>query len=309
MSFLFSAEDFDPDEQKPEFLNTPTHVTVKEGALAILPCWVRHLGDREVAWRSIQDDSFLTIGKVTWVQDSNLVLEHLRKGDGVTSWDLIFRRVRLDQAGDYECQVTSQEQHVRMVTLTVIDEPTYNSQLIVPTGQMIHLVCNVSAENTTDFDLAWHKNGHMVDSHTFPYIVITRYQIQSSRTFVTDLIIDNASLDDSGIYTCRTSSRHVLETSKVTVVRSDPSSNKREEARGDTNPDMPDDKLEEHNMLDDRNSYFSIDQLRTNNEGGNGGGSSLHKSGRWLTVTVSLLLWGLLLRHHIPANVIQLPAS
>ena len=75
-----------------------------------------------MAWRSLEDDTFLTIGKVTWVQDSNLVLEHLRKGDGVTSWDLILRRARLDQAGDYECQVTSQIKHVRTVTLTVIGE-------------------------------------------------------------------------------------------------------------------------------------------------------------------------------------------
>ncbi|KAL8571428.1 hypothetical protein ACOMHN_065717 [Nucella lapillus] len=36
------------DELDPEFKNTPTHVTVKEGALAILPCWVRFLGKREV---------------------------------------------------------------------------------------------------------------------------------------------------------------------------------------------------------------------------------------------------------------------
>ena len=49
--------------------------------------------------------------------------------------------------------------------------------------------------------------------------VFCRYQVQSTRTFVTDLIIDNVSLDDSGVYTCRTSSRQVVDTTKVTVVR------------------------------------------------------------------------------------------
>ena len=55
------------------------------------------------------------------------------------------------------------------------DEPTYNSQLIVPTGQMLHLFCNMSADNFTNFNLHWYKNGHKIDPIEYPYIVITRY--------------------------------------------------------------------------------------------------------------------------------------
>ncbi|KAK7465906.1 hypothetical protein BaRGS_00037558 [Batillaria attramentaria] len=39
-------------ELLPMFLPTPTHVTVKQGALAILPCWVKNLGSREVSGKS-----------------------------------------------------------------------------------------------------------------------------------------------------------------------------------------------------------------------------------------------------------------
>lgn len=80
----------------------------------------------QVAWRRISDDQFLTIGKVTWVQDSNLILEHLRKTDDVTTWDLILRRAQPEHAGDYECQITTSLKHVHLVTLSVIGNKAFS---------------------------------------------------------------------------------------------------------------------------------------------------------------------------------------
>ena len=65
-------------------------------------------------------------------------------------------------------------------------------------------------------------NGSKIFYHSHaltPTVRFCRYQVQSTRTFVTDLIIDNVSLDDSGVYTCRTASKQVVDTTKVTVVR------------------------------------------------------------------------------------------
>ncbi|KAL8571431.1 hypothetical protein ACOMHN_065720 [Nucella lapillus] len=97
--------------------------------------------------------------------------------------------------------------------------------------------------------------------------------------FVTDLIIENASLDDSGIYTCRSSSRQVIDTTKVTVIR-------------------------------------CTDRLPSKSSDSKSGTSSLHRQGRCCLVTspclALLFSWGFLflLRHfHIPVDVILLPAS
>ncbi|PVD19475.1 hypothetical protein C0Q70_19964 [Pomacea canaliculata] len=210
-----------PGTLLPEFLPTPSNVTVRRGALAILHCWVKHLGSREVAWRRISDDQFLTIGKVTWVQDSNLILEHLRKTDDVTTWDLILRRAQPEHAGDYECQITTSLKHVHLVTLSVIEEPSYRAEMLVYSGHMIHLVCNVSTENATYYNLHWFKDGVEVNSFSHPDILVTRYQIEASRMFVSDLIIDNASQQDSGVYACRTSNDLEVDSTKITVLRGD----------------------------------------------------------------------------------------
>ena len=74
----------------------------------------------QVAWRNLSDDSFLTIGRRVWAFDTNILLEHLRKENGVTSWDLIFRQARPSLSGSYECQITSSVRHVRTVSLTVV---------------------------------------------------------------------------------------------------------------------------------------------------------------------------------------------
>ncbi|KAK7465901.1 hypothetical protein BaRGS_00037553 [Batillaria attramentaria] len=254
-----------------------------------------------VAWRRIKDDQFLTIGKITWFQDSNLVLEHLRKGSGVSSWDLILRRAQPEQAGDYECQITSTAKHVRTVTLTVIDEPIFQKAMLIYSGNTIHLVCNISADNGSDFDLRWRKNGLEVDSDKFPWIVVTRYQIQESQTFVSDLIIDNASQQDSGVYSCR-SGDELVDSTKITVIK--------KEARSDLVPDPVDGMMDEHNMLEEHSSYYSkskgTDSLHTYSS--NSSSQTLHKPTLWTVLSLPLLgMWTLLLRDDL--TLFLLPAS
>ncbi|GFS02213.1 lachesin-like Protein [Elysia marginata] len=68
----------------PVFLPGTTNITVREGADVQLPCSVRNLGTKKVAWRLIQQtarfkkDRFLTIGKMTWSEDDNISLDHSR---------------------------------------------------------------------------------------------------------------------------------------------------------------------------------------------------------------------------------------
>lgn len=58
-----------------------------------------------MSWKRLGEEHFLTIGTNTWVQDSNLVLEHAEWEGGVTDWNLVIKEARPRDAGTYECQV------------------------------------------------------------------------------------------------------------------------------------------------------------------------------------------------------------
>lgn len=73
-----------------------------------------------MVWRRVKEDEFLTIGKMVWSKDPRILVEYGIKEDGVTSWDLLLRNAQYNDAGIYECQVTSSEQIVWNVELKVI---------------------------------------------------------------------------------------------------------------------------------------------------------------------------------------------
>ncbi|CAG5129441.1 unnamed protein product, partial [Candidula unifasciata] len=72
-----SHDDFlDENVPIPEFLPGAANITVREGDVAILPCAVRNLGTKQVAWRHVEADRFLTIGTMTWADDNNVSMDH-----------------------------------------------------------------------------------------------------------------------------------------------------------------------------------------------------------------------------------------
>ncbi|KAH9503134.1 hypothetical protein Btru_070026 [Bulinus truncatus] len=79
---------------------------------------------RGVVWRRIKDDEVLTIGKLVWSKDHRILVEYSQRNDDVTSWDLIIRHVRHEDAGMYECQLTSTEKIAWHVELKIIGEKT-----------------------------------------------------------------------------------------------------------------------------------------------------------------------------------------
>ena len=76
----------------------------------------------QVSWRRMGNEHFLTIGTHTWVQDSNLVLEHAEWPGFVTDWNLVIKEARPEDAGSYECQVIHTDTIRWRVHLNVIGE-------------------------------------------------------------------------------------------------------------------------------------------------------------------------------------------
>ncbi|XP_012940240.1 zwei Ig domain protein zig-8, partial [Aplysia californica] len=109
------------EEDAPYFLNTQRFISVFRGKMAILPCSVKHLGKRQVAWRRLETDEFLTIGKMVWSKDPRIVLEHKAHRADITSWDILLRNAKDEDAGYYECQVTSSEHLIWTLQLIVLE--------------------------------------------------------------------------------------------------------------------------------------------------------------------------------------------
>ncbi|XP_041374067.1 lachesin-like [Gigantopelta aegis] len=102
----------------PSFLATKTNFTFREGDLARLECSVDNLSTKKVIWRRKSDPNPLTIGRRTFVEDTRVLVEHapLQR-----EWNLLIKHVRIDDAGMYECQVSSRHKRLRwLVRLNVI---------------------------------------------------------------------------------------------------------------------------------------------------------------------------------------------
>ncbi|OQR78458.1 hypothetical protein BIW11_06394 [Tropilaelaps mercedesae] len=131
----------------PHFDNTTaTDVVANAGKDVFLPCSVRHLGDRTVSWiRRLPSGvlNVLTVGRHTYTMESRLQPIHLENSE---SWNLQIRDVRLEDAGVYECQVSTTPKISRLVALRVVESRAVvrgGPSLYVNGGSVLRLVCLV----------------------------------------------------------------------------------------------------------------------------------------------------------------------
>ena len=85
---------------------------------------------RQVSWRKASNNKVLTVGLVSFVDDIRMEVEH---PPGSSQWNLVIRDLQLDDAGVYECQISSKIRHLRHhVTLLVKGESL--GDFLLPTG-------------------------------------------------------------------------------------------------------------------------------------------------------------------------------
>ncbi|XP_070173155.1 zwei Ig domain protein zig-8-like [Littorina saxatilis] len=254
MDLIVSTASIHDSIPPPKFLEGKSEVTVRPGEVAILPCSVQHLGTKQVAWRRIDADDFLTIGEMTWIDDDKIAVEHTTLGKDSSIWNLIIDKVAPDDAGVYECQVTSKYGSNKLVTLSVVGRGVVAQQAETSTarqanpfkspikrcgvrsptgclismegkryvdlGERIHLICNASGGPRIPEEIDWFKDGDMIDSFKYPHVKIEKRQSFRDKAFISELIIDRAKLTDKGEYVCR-SSRDNIVNMIVTVLRAE----------------------------------------------------------------------------------------
>lgn len=213
----------------PLFHETEANVTVHSGELAILRCTIENLGPKTVSWRKLGPNYLLTIGEMVFSFNDKIDIQHKRDWQGVNHWNLVIKRVAPDDAGLYECQVSSAQPLVYYVQLNVLDSPpepsaglTLEGRNIVNFNEPINLTCLVRGENRAPEDVDWFFNGVKIvpgSSRWRNRVYITRERETYKKEFKSHLLIDNSDFSDRGVFVCRASA-DLVESISVSVLES-----------------------------------------------------------------------------------------
>ncbi|CAL1526114.1 unnamed protein product, partial [Lymnaea stagnalis] len=224
-----TSEDETSPLPPPSFRPTPDRVTFKEGQMAKLECSVDHIGTKQVIWRRKSDPNPLTIGRRTFVDDERVSVQHVPLEP---DWHLLIKQVRFDDAGEYECQISSVDRQLRKpVQLTVKREwhlfktisNVFSSPEIkitgttfVDQGHKIKLVCNATGGAQVD-EIDWFRNGQKLVSDNNRKVSIHKRVSLMEMKIDSILEVEEADMDDAGIYVCRTSGL-LIDSKRVDVL-------------------------------------------------------------------------------------------
>ena len=90
---------------------------VQRACYVLILITMEFLTYNKVSWRKASADKVLTVGLMDFVNDPRMEVEHPPDS---TQWNLVIRNLQREDAGVYECQVSSKIRHLRhYVTLLV----------------------------------------------------------------------------------------------------------------------------------------------------------------------------------------------
>ncbi|XP_059487017.1 uncharacterized protein LOC132203327 isoform X3 [Neocloeon triangulifer] len=186
---------------------TPRNVTALVGKSAYLTCRVRNLGNKTVSWIRHRDIHILTVAGYTYTSDQRFQAIHHREND---EWTLQIKWAQKRDAGDYECQISTQPHRSYFVTLNVV-VPTAHilgaPDLHVDKGSTINLTCIIKYSPEPPAYIFWYHHDEVIsyDSQRGGVSVIT----EKGDVTTSYLLIQHAELTDSGKYSCSPSNADV----------------------------------------------------------------------------------------------------
>ncbi|CRK89239.1 CLUMA_CG002998, isoform A [Clunio marinus] len=150
------------------------------GDTIILPCKVKDLGSYILLWR--RGTSVLTAASLMVTRDTRFKL--------VDGYNLQIGNVRIQDAGDYVCQIGDQEARDQVHTVEILVPPSVrpvpqNGQITARKGSSVTLECKASGNPVPN--LYWHKK----NSHT-------QYHLSESST----LVLERVDRSHAGTYQC-----------------------------------------------------------------------------------------------------------
>ncbi|XP_014215895.1 kin of IRRE-like protein 1 [Copidosoma floridanum] len=210
-----SANSVGNDDEKPykpeqEFRGLIKDVLAQKGGTATLPCKIDP-GSGIVTWVRRRDRQLLTVGQDTHSVDKRfMVHKHVN-----SEWSLLIQKVTHEDAGLYECQVTTHPVQQYFVRLSVTDAYSIipgAPDLHVKQGSNLRLECKLMSATETPLYVFWYRNARMINYDSEPGV---RVELTKAGSV---LEVEKTQLGHGGNYTCAPSNAreayvmvHVIE--------------------------------------------------------------------------------------------------
>ncbi|XP_050720357.1 hemicentin-2-like [Eriocheir sinensis] len=181
--------------------NSVTDVTGQLGTSAFLPCRTTHSMERQVSWVRRRDWHILTSGTQTYTREERFAVHH---PEGSTEWTLAIKYLELDDAGTYECQVsTGAGQASHLVRLAVVSPRAVipgRGTRHVQVGSTISLTCLIEQSPVPPQFIFWYHDARMINYERQRGGV--EVHVEGGPTVTSRLTVSDAQQQDSGNYTC-----------------------------------------------------------------------------------------------------------
>ncbi|KAG6456055.1 hypothetical protein O3G_MSEX009535 [Manduca sexta] len=195
-----------------------TGVVAAAGQAATLECRVLRLGDKSVSWVRSSDLQILSHAGAVFTADARVSATSARGGVGGVGGSrhsLHIERLRLADAGRYECQVNTEPKMSLFFNLTVLDspmpEPVVSAlgprHVSAALGGVARLACEAHYEPPPgdlplpSLDIRWWRDGQLLDLQSARGGVSLDTERWRARA-VSHITLADVRARDSGQYTC-----------------------------------------------------------------------------------------------------------
>jgi len=204
-------------------------ITAVENSPAYLHCQtMMETTDNLVAWTRLTDDALLTAGGRSFTSDSRFQISPKRETSSSRDWVLIIRRVQVNDAGCYLCEINTEPLStlipvfLRVVTAAPSEGSRRHSQQLnsqrkrnsnlvsrIVDGNALLLNCTIEPKYLTDgedrrfrmVDVMWTRDNQPIDLFNEKKY-FTDFKIANSGALVYTLRIADVSPKDDGLYAC-----------------------------------------------------------------------------------------------------------
>ncbi|XP_038115818.1 uncharacterized protein LOC6030950 isoform X1 [Culex quinquefasciatus] len=168
------------------------------GSTAHIPCRIHHIGEGVVSWIRRKDYHLLTVGLTTYSSDERFSATHLQNSE---DWTLQIKFVQDRDAGWYECQVSTHPPTSIFLELQVVEA---RAEIVGPQvkyltpDSTLKLICRVVQSTEASAFIFWYHNNRMIN-----YDGDRGFNVSTEADYhYSELIINHASKEHSGNYTC-----------------------------------------------------------------------------------------------------------